>query len=630
MSGDVSALDLFGTNERVAERRILTAGPLSAILEDGNLRTIRFAGVEVVRAINYLARDASWGTYKPELSNIRISEGLAAFDVGYDGLCAGPQGRFSYRMTITGKASGELTMEAQGIALTDFSTNRTGFVVLHPSEAAGGRLTITHSDGRIEETVFPEMISPNQPAFDIAALTHEPAPGMVCTVAMEGDAFEMEDQRNWTDASFKTYVRPLSKPRPYVISKGSNDIQRVVVSIEAKASVVRVQPTDTATLTLGRSAGHMPSMALFLDPDDLPAAIAGASLLGPAQEVIVRFDSARRHDKRSLRKAAGLAASIGARLAIEAIVDAVDPAAEAKIVVDAIRSSGVEPSAILISPRREFKTRASNLVPAGERPVGDLVNAFNAAGITASVGAGTPSLFTEFNRNPPTGDADFVFFGNAAIVHAADDLSVMETLTVYPSVIATARHLCPGKPIWLGPCTIGMRHNPYGQGVAANPAPSRVPGAGDDPRHGALFGAAFAVGVAAQAAAAGVDRLILAAPTGRFGLLNAAGERRPLQAVHAELAAASGAERCEVASDRSGIAAVAYHTGDGTRILVANLTPEDIEISVPQALQSAGVIEPSAKVATLRSKRLILDRYRTIMLTASATGRNSTSLVDSL
>ena len=47
------------------------------------------------------------------------------------------------------------------------------------------------------------------------------------TVAAErrvlGDAFEMEDQRNWADASFKTYVRPLSKPRPYVIAKGASD-----------------------------------------------------------------------------------------------------------------------------------------------------------------------------------------------------------------------------------------------------------------------------------------------------------------------------------------------------------------------------------------------------------------------
>ncbi len=32
---------------------------------------------------------------------------------------------------------------------------------------------------------------------------------------MEGEVFEMEDQRNWTDASFKTYCRPLALPIPY-------------------------------------------------------------------------------------------------------------------------------------------------------------------------------------------------------------------------------------------------------------------------------------------------------------------------------------------------------------------------------------------------------------------------------
>ena len=147
--------------------------------------------------------------------------------------------------------------------------------------------------------------------------------------------------------------------------------------------------------------------------------------------------------------------------------------------------------------------------------------------MTASIGAGTPSFFTEFNRNPPTGDGDFVFFSVASNVHAADDLSVMETLSVYPAVIASARKLCPGKPLWLGPCTIGMRHNPYGAAVAANPEHVRLPAAGDDPRHGALFGAAFAVGVAAQAVAAGVDHLVLAAPTGRFGLLDEVGKASP-------------------------------------------------------------------------------------------------------
>jgi hypothetical protein len=221
MSGQTDAGALFGTDEQPPVRRLLNAGPLTAILEEGNLRSISFGGVELVRAINYLARDSSWGTYKAALSNIEINEGEGSFSVTYDALCSGPDGRYAYRMTIKGEAAGRLSMEAAGEALTDFPTNRTGFVVLHAAQAAGGRLTIRHGDGGIEQTVFPEAISPDQPAFDISALTHEPAPGLVCTVTMEGDAFEMEDQRNWADASFKTYVRPLSKPRPYLIAKGA-------------------------------------------------------------------------------------------------------------------------------------------------------------------------------------------------------------------------------------------------------------------------------------------------------------------------------------------------------------------------------------------------------------------------
>ena len=215
----------------------------------------------------------------------------------------------------------------------------------------------------------------------------------------------------------------------------------------------------------------------------LPSALAHAASLGAAQDVIVRFDAERGHDWRTLMQAADFAKSIGARLAIEAIFNAVDPQAEASGVVDAIRSANVEPGAVLISPRREFKTRPSNMLPSGECDIGELVDALRTAGLKASIGAGTPSFFTEFNRNPPTGDCDFVFFGVAGNVHAADDLSVMETLSVYPAVIASARKLCPGKPLWLGPCTIGMRHNPYGATVAANPAHVRLPAAGDDPRH---------------------------------------------------------------------------------------------------------------------------------------------------
>ena len=124
--------------------------------------------------------------------------------------------------------------------------------------------------------------------------------------------------------------------------------------------------------------------------------------------------------------------------------------------------------------------------PRADEP-GALVAALRSAGFSCPIGAGTPSNFTEFNRNPPERDCDFVFFGIAANVHAADDLSVMETLETYPALIESAGALLPGKPIWLGPLTIGSRHNPYGAAVAPNPDGGRIACAREDPRQGALF-----------------------------------------------------------------------------------------------------------------------------------------------
>jgi D-apionolactonase len=41
----------------------------------------------------------------------------------------------------------------------------------------------------------------------------------------------MEDQRNWTDASFKTYSTPLELPFPVEVAAGERIFQRVVLSI---------------------------------------------------------------------------------------------------------------------------------------------------------------------------------------------------------------------------------------------------------------------------------------------------------------------------------------------------------------------------------------------------------------
>ncbi|TIX20908.1 MAG: hypothetical protein E5V34_14810, partial [Mesorhizobium sp.] len=92
---------------------------------------------------------------------------------------------------------------------------------LHPiAGLAGSPITVEHTDGSVVETKLAQLIDPWQPFKDLRAITHEVRPGVTAECRMEGEVFEMEDQRNWSDASYKTYVRPLALPWPYVLPAG--------------------------------------------------------------------------------------------------------------------------------------------------------------------------------------------------------------------------------------------------------------------------------------------------------------------------------------------------------------------------------------------------------------------------
>ena len=85
---DVSrAIKLCGTDEADPPSRLLRAGPLSVELEAGNLRYIRFSGIEVLRGISFLVRDANWGTLSADISELKVEESRDAFTVAYRGRC---------------------------------------------------------------------------------------------------------------------------------------------------------------------------------------------------------------------------------------------------------------------------------------------------------------------------------------------------------------------------------------------------------------------------------------------------------------------------------------------------------------------------------------------------------------
>ena len=155
---------------------------------------------------------------------------------------------------------------------------------------------------------------------------------------------------------------------------------------------------------------------------------------------------------------------------------------------------------LLPSGAYDLKMRPSNSAPADAVAPADLVAAARRAFPGAAIGGGVFTGFPEFNRNPPTADADFVTHTTSAIVHAADDRSVMQTIEALPHVFSSARAHAGGRPYRIGPSGIGLRINPAGSTTAANPQAIRLAMATADPRQDGLFGAAWTLGYAVEAA----------------------------------------------------------------------------------------------------------------------------------
>ena len=158
--------------------------------------------------------------FAPKATNVEVEQRGDSFQVAFDVACQRDEIDFRWRGTISGTAKGEIVFTFEGEAHSTFQKNRIGFCVLHGPSAAGRAWLLETVDGKKSRGRFPKHISPHQPAKNLKAITHEVADGIHARIAFEGDIFEMEDQRNWTDASFKTYCTPLEIPYPVELAKG--------------------------------------------------------------------------------------------------------------------------------------------------------------------------------------------------------------------------------------------------------------------------------------------------------------------------------------------------------------------------------------------------------------------------
>ncbi|RWO43776.1 MAG: hypothetical protein EOS12_16820 [Mesorhizobium sp.] len=599
---------LYGTRTVEAEPVRLRAGALSADFVNGNLRTIRHGGTEVLRAVAYIVRDRDWGTYEPNLTDLIIDQAADAFSVSYSASCLAPDGtRLGFRATIKGSADGRLVFEVSALPESDFETNRCGFCILHPiADLAGSPVKVEHTDGSVEATKLPELIDPWQPFKDIRAITHQVRPGVTAECRMEGDTFEMEDQRNWSDASYKTYVRPLALPWPYVLPAGQTLRQTISLRIagEGKAPAAAVA-SEPVRVELEEAGPTLPDVGVVIYPEDVETALANLSTLttlGP-QQLLFHYDPTRGHGLDALRAFARLANAHAAATTLECVVVcAGDLDAEMSGVADLVRQAGLKLSAIAVSPSVDRQSTPPGSTWPDCPPLEDVYAAARRAFPDIRLGGGMFSYFTELNRKRvPADQLDFITHCTCPIVHAADDLSIMQSLEALPFITRSARAIFGAKPYRIGPSTIAMRQNPYGSATKPNPGGQRVAMADSDPRHTGQFAAAWTIGYAARVAPVGLEQLTLSSFTGPFGVLAfgepvAEGSRRPIFGAIKGLCELAGLAHVSArTSDETKVLALAGRSASGKTIAwLANLTAEDVQVDISAFGRGQVVMTPYA------------------------------------
>ncbi|WP_283193093.1 hypothetical protein [Rhizobium sp. AN80A] len=597
MSTSSDSFRIYGTHALEQKPIRLTAGRLTADLSDGNLRTIAYDGVEVLRAVSYLVRDRDWGTYAPDIADLIIEQQGEGFSVRYTAVCKGPDAtELAIGVRISAEAGAPLIFEADALSGTGFETNRCGFCILHPIVGvAGAPVTVEHADGRRVETRFPDLIEPWQPFMNMSAITHTVMTNVTARCGMEGDVFEMEDQRNWSDASYKTYVRPLALPWPYQIPAGETVKQRIVLDIADKRPNTSATTTNghssPTTLTLGERRGRMPAIGVIVTPEEADAVVRASAVLGEIrpQELLFHFDPTAGHGAAAFERFAEVAKRHSGTSTLEIALPCTQPLLdEPSLIATQMRDAGFKPDAIIISPSVDRQS-----TPPGSKwpecpPLEEVYAAAHAAFTDIRVGGGMLSYFTELNRKRvPSAPLSFISHCTNPIVHAADDLSVMQTLEALPFITRSVRAIYGDKPYRIGPSTIPMRQNPYGSRTMDNPKGARIPMANTDPRHNGFFAEAFAMAYIAKVLDAELECLTLSALTGSFGLLAgkdepfAADGRRPLFNAVKTLAGLAGAEWREcISSNPSHVLAFATKTAAGATLWIINITANDQEVDL--------------------------------------------------
>ena len=588
MARDNLNLLYYGNPEPSPEQRHLNAGPLTAIFANGELLNILWRGREVLHRIYAAVRDRNWGTVPLEPSNLNIEQRHDSFQIMFHAHHQQNEINFAWKGTIEANARGQLVFSMDGEALSTFFRSRIGFCLLHSVEHCAGKpFHALRPDGVQVSGVFPEAIAQEQPIAGteaMAALAWDPLIGLRVNIEFAGDVFQMEDQRNWTDATFKTFCTPLDLPWPVEIHQGARISQRIMLSVEEHQPAVTVSfRKEPVSITVGIGAPlPMPAIGLGVASHREPLAPKEVDWLRALHLSHLRVDLRLWEPdwKDALQRAIVQTRQLGCEL--EAGVFVSDSAQEE--LAELAKTVAQERPAI----------RRSLIFHQSENATSERWILLARKFLHSPIGSGTNANFSELGTfQPHVNGLDFVSFSIHPQEHTFDQASVMETLPIQKQVVQNARRIHGGLPVIVSPVTLKPRFNPNAMGPEKAAEPGELP-AQVDARQMSLFGAVWTVGSLKYLCESGVDSVTYYETTGWRGVMereagsplpekfrSIPGAVFPVYHVFADIGEFAGGQVLSARStEPDKVVTMSIFKGGKRRVLAGNLTGEKLQVTL--------------------------------------------------
>ena len=229
------------------------------------VRNVRYKNVQIIDLLYTAIRPWDWSTLDPDehSEDVKVTGDICIITI--KDLFAGA---LDARTEITISKDNKFTVTYELRGLAEYSVNRWGICFcLNSADWMGSTV---HSQGN--QYQLPAAISPQrvvdgitQGLFPAANQMHFVAPdNRSIKVNSTGKVLEAEDQRNWTDNTYKIYSGSLSEPRPFVTSAGSAWSQSVTFEIDPPSA----QVADGSKIVV-KEIESLPSIGLQFNTDSL-------------------------------------------------------------------------------------------------------------------------------------------------------------------------------------------------------------------------------------------------------------------------------------------------------------------------------------------------------------------------